>query len=71
VRIVGAADRLTWVEHYNWLLDTARGEYFMWMPHDDEFPAGHVSSLVAALEERPDAVLAHGRIERVDLEGCP
>jgi glycosyltransferase involved in cell wall biosynthesis len=71
VRIVGATDRLTWVEHYNWLLDTARGEYFMWMPHDDEFPAGYVSSLVAALEEHPDAVLAHGRIERVDLEGRP
>jgi GT2 family glycosyltransferase len=71
VRTVRAADRLTWVEHYNRLLEDASGEYFMWMPHDDEFPAGYVPALVGALEAHPEAVLALGRIERVDLEGRP
>lgn len=69
VRVVAAADQLTWVEHYNWLLDSAAGTYFMWMPHDDEFPSHYVGTLVAALEERPDVVLAYGGIERVDLDG--
>ena len=71
VRTVRAADRLTWVEHYNRLLEDASGEYFMWMPHDDEFPAGYVPALVGALEAHPEAVLALGRIERVDLDGRP
>jgi glycosyltransferase involved in cell wall biosynthesis len=68
VRTIKAIDRLTWVEHYNLLLRSASGTYFMWMPHDDEFPATWVSRLVAELEAHPEAVLAYGRIERVDLD---
>jgi glycosyltransferase involved in cell wall biosynthesis len=71
VRTVQAADRLSWLQHYNWLLREARGEYVMWMPHDDDFPADYVSRLAAALDAAPDAVLAYGRIVRVDLAGVP
>jgi hypothetical protein len=58
-----------WTEHYNFLLGEGSGRYFMWMPHDDEFPSGYVPMLVAALEENEDALLAYGRMVCVDLEG--
>jgi len=64
-----ARDRLRWTDHYNYLLREARGRYFMWMPHDDSFPAGYVPTLVAALEDDPAAVLAFGAIDAVDLDG--
>jgi GT2 family glycosyltransferase len=71
VRTIRAADRLNWAEHYNRLLGEARGGYCMWMPHDDDFSADYVPRLTAALDADPDAVLAYGRILRVDLEGRP
>ncbi len=71
VRLLTGRDRLHWVEHYNLLLREARGAYFMWMPHDDSFPAHYIPSLVAALEEDPAAVLAFGAVDAVDLRGAP
>jgi GT2 family glycosyltransferase len=70
-RFVEASDGLTWIGHYNALLRAARGDYFMWMPHDDSFPPSYVSLLVECLEARPDAVLAFGRIEPVDHDDVP
>jgi glycosyltransferase involved in cell wall biosynthesis len=58
-----ATEGLNWVAHYNLLLASALGKYFLWMPHDDLYPAGYVQQLVAALETDPDAVLAYGRME--------
>jgi len=70
VRVLCRHDRVTWVSHYNDLLSDARGTYFCWMPHDDEFRAGYVDTLAAALDARPDAILAFGvmRAERDDLD---
>ena len=62
-------DRLDWVQHYNSLLRVASGEYFIWMPHDDVFPANYIETLVTCLEEEPDAILAYGTIEGVGLDG--
>jgi hypothetical protein len=70
-RFVEASDELAWTAHYNELLREARGDYFMWMPHDDSFPANYVSRLVECLEARPDAVLAFGRIIPVDPDDVP
>jgi len=60
-----------WVEHYNALLRRARGRYFMWMAHDDDFEADYVSRLGAALDMTPDALLAFGRLRVIDVEGNP
>lgn len=60
VRILRATDGIDWVAHYNELLKAASGTYFCCMPHDDSFPPGYVSRLVAALEARPDAIVACG-----------
>ena len=69
VRVIRAHDALSWVEHFNFLLREARGVYSTWMPHDDSYPPGYLSQLVAALEARPDAVLAFGRVEQISLDG--
>lgn len=71
VRILVAHDRLNWVDHYNLLMRSAAGTYFMWMPHDDLYTGEYVSQLVGALECNPDAVLAYGRLEISSVDGSP
>ncbi len=60
-----------WVDHYNALLRRANGRYFMWMAHDDDFPADYVPRLRAALDTHPDALLAFGGLRVIDLDGDP
>lgn len=60
-----------WVDHYNALLRMARGQYFMWMPHDDDFPADYVPLLADALDGAPRAILACGSVRAIDLDGRP
>jgi glycosyltransferase involved in cell wall biosynthesis len=43
-------------------LAAARGEYFTWTAVDDERPPGAISACVAALDENPAAVMAHGPV---------
>ncbi|MGE3840531.1 MAG: glycosyltransferase family 2 protein [Vicinamibacterales bacterium] len=66
VRFVRTLDGADWVEHYNALLRGSRARYFLWMPHDDEYPAAYVSTLVSALEAAPDALLGFGVMQSVD-----
>ena len=68
-RFLEARDHLDWVGHFNLLLAEARGEYFMWMAHDDSYPASYIAKLVACLEEHRAAVLAFGEVEQVSLDG--
>ena len=68
-RFLAGSDQLDWVGNFNLLLREAAGKYFLWMGHDDSYPASYVPGLVSALEERPDAVLAFGRVEQVSLDG--
>ncbi len=71
VRVLVTRDRLNWVEHYNVLLKSASGQYFLWMPHDDVYPGDYVSRLVQALGRSPGAVLAYGRLDLVSMDGSP
>lgn len=71
VRVIAAPDQLSWVEHYNSLIMRATGKYFMWMPHDDDFPAAYLPLLIDALEADEGALLAFGRLVPIDLEGRP
>jgi GT2 family glycosyltransferase len=70
VRFVASSDGLGIIDHYNALLREARGEYFMWMPHDDTFPPEYVPLLRAALDANPGANLAFGRVHPIDLDGA-
>jgi GT2 family glycosyltransferase len=70
-RVVVRAEALGigWPEHYQLLLEEAQGDLFMWMPHDDIFDASWVPVLSGALARHPEAWLAFGRIEPVELDG--
>lgn len=60
---------LDFAEHYQYLLETATGELFMWMPHDDIFEPSWIPTLAAALEEHPEALLAFGKLHTVEGDG--
>lgn len=68
-RFTKADDRLNWIEHMNWLLNQADGEYFRWAPHDDIFPAGCVEPLARRLDSDPGAILAYGPTRAIDAGG--
>ncbi len=46
VRFIKRHDRIDWVDHYNALLRQFTGKYFLWMPHDDIYPADYIDELV-------------------------
>jgi len=60
IRTVRHATPMRALDHFHWVKDQARGEYFMWAAHDDVRSRDFVSSLARALEERSGAVLAFG-----------
>jgi glycosyltransferase involved in cell wall biosynthesis len=68
-RFLEGRDRLDWVKNFNLLLREAKGKYFLWMAHDDSYPSNYVAELVRALEERPDVVLAFGRVKQTSVDG--
>lgn len=71
IRILRANDGIGWVDHFNELLKSACGQYFMWMPHDDDFPADYLPKLLAAMEQHPTAIVAFGKVDTLDRAGRP
>jgi glycosyltransferase involved in cell wall biosynthesis len=51
------------------VLQEASGTYFMWAACDDWWAPEFLSTLVTALENRPDAAVAMSAVERVDESG--
>jgi glycosyltransferase involved in cell wall biosynthesis len=66
-----ADDRMDWVGHYNFLLQQATGEYFIWVSHDDSYSPNFLKTLAQALNENPDVIVAHGMVQRITLDGKP
>lgn len=56
------------VENFKFVLDKARGEYFMWVAHDDIWSGDSLSAGVEALSKNQNAVAAFGRVEYVNQE---
>lgn len=54
------------VWNFNRVSELASGDYFMWAAHDDVRAPGFVSSCVAALEARPEAVLCCTEVGFID-----
>jgi protein O-GlcNAc transferase len=52
--------------NFNFLLDNAKTEYFMWLGAHDRLSDGYVVTLVEALATQPDAVLAFAPARHVD-----
>jgi len=57
------------VWNFNRVFEVAKGEYFMWAAHDDIRAPRFVSSCVAALEARRDAVLCCTGVGFIDEAG--
>jgi glycosyltransferase involved in cell wall biosynthesis len=55
--------------NYNRCYEEARGKYFKWLAHDDRMKPGYLAAMVAALENRPDAVLANAITDYIDENG--
>jgi glycosyltransferase involved in cell wall biosynthesis len=57
----------TW--NHNRLVELARGEYFRWQAHDDISAPSFLERCVAALDTRPEVVLAYPMTRIVDEQG--
>lgn len=77
------AERFEWIRYhrfdedqgvmanFRFVLDEARGEYFMWAAGHDLWSSDYIEGCVAALEGRPEAVLAFGSSRWIDDVGEP
>ncbi len=52
-------------------LALARGEYFMWLAHDDKLAPEFLEKCVAALDRDPGAVLSYPKAIDIDEQGNP
>jgi len=57
--------------NFNAVLDPARGDYFMWLGHDDWLSERYVEVCVETLNENPDVSLACGRTVYYQDRGEP
>ena len=55
--------------NYNLTFELSKGKYFKWCAHDDILAPRMFEACVAALEKRPEAVLAYPDVLMVDWEG--
>ena len=55
--------------NHNHVFTLARGELFKWASHDDLYGRDLLAKCVAALDERPDFVLAHAHQAIIDGDG--
>jgi glycosyltransferase involved in cell wall biosynthesis len=64
---------LTVAENFRFVLDEARGEYFMWAAHDDRRSTDYVSKLLLAMKVDPEPILVFGDFystDSIEEEGC-
>lgn len=68
IRYIRQVENLGSHENFNFVLQEAQGEYFMWAADDDQWAAGFIRSLLAALEENEDAVGAFPPYQWIEEE---
>ncbi|MEO0816200.1 MAG: glycosyltransferase [Pseudomonadota bacterium] len=66
-----SSDNRDWVDNINALIESASGDYFRILPHDDSTDLAATMALVECLETQPEAVLAYGRVAGLDEQGNP
>lgn len=74
VRYIRQPDNIGPTRNFAFVLQEARGEFFMWAAHDDRWDPGWIEALVSRL--RAGAALAFGEVVQVDeggrlLRTCP
>ena len=58
IRLTRQPVNLGAVPNFLWVLNEAKGEYFMWAADDDFWSANYLEELAARLDEVPEAILA-------------
>lgn len=69
VSVLGRDTNLGWLRNSNDLMARANGELIFFAFHDDLIAPNYVTKLVAALRERPAAILAFSDLELVEVDG--
>jgi len=69
VRIVGGRQRLRRPDAANVGLDAVRGEWFTFLDDDDTCEPSHLSSLLAAARQHPEALVVYGQGRMLDPQG--
>lgn len=69
VRLLKQTDHLDWVTHINLLLREAKGDYWRFLPHDDQSPPLSLEALIAALDANKQAILAYGPTKAINEKG--
>ena len=59
VRYIRQPRNIGMVPNHNYLVTVARGEFFKWASHDDLYARDFMQRCVDALDEHPEAALAH------------
>lgn len=62
-------DEGDWWVNWNFLLNTASGKYFRWLPQDDLLPRTGLDKLIERMEKEPEVILVYNRIDNIDPSG--
>ncbi len=57
--------------NFAFVLEQARGDYFMWAAHDDAWDPTYMGKCLRTLEAHPEAVLCCTEVNFIDGEGSP
>lgn len=68
VRYIRQPRNIGMTPNHNFVAGAARGEFFKWASHDDLYDETFLQRCVDALDEHPDAVLAHSWCVETDHE---
>src|SRR5262249_17451597 len=69
VRYVRHESNMGALRNFRYCMEAARTPYFMWLGAHDLLPTGYVDTLSKVLDEEPDAVLAYGAVQYIDIQG--
>lgn len=69
IRYVRQKENVGIVRNFPFVLNEAKGRYFMWAAHDDWWAPSFISTLKTALEKHPNYGVAMSSIERVREDG--
>lgn len=67
VRYIRQSRNIGLVANHNFLVGVARGEFFKWASHDDLYARDFLQRCVGALDEHPEAALAHAWCVLLDM----
>jgi glycosyltransferase involved in cell wall biosynthesis len=70
IRYIRLPSNIGMVPNHNYVLGQARGELFKWASDDDLYARDLIGRCVEALDEHPEAVLAHAGSAMIDSSGA-